>query len=107
MVVQHHAVGVSQQQGHGDWSELREGWMQQIQRGPGRKAAAEVSDLSLERRFTFQHDNDLKHPAKTTLEQLQDKSLTVPEWSNQSLDLNPTEHLRRDLKMEFRRFHPI
>ncbi|KAF7641684.1 hypothetical protein LDENG_00274860, partial [Lucifuga dentata] len=57
-------------------------------------------------RFTFQHKNDLKHPAKTTLERLQDKSLTVLE-SSQSPDLNPTEHLRRDLKMEFRHFHPI
>ncbi|KAF7644794.1 hypothetical protein LDENG_00215740, partial [Lucifuga dentata] len=64
-------------------------------------------DLRLGRLFTFQHDNDLKHPAKITLERLQDKSLTVLEWSSQSPDLNPTEHLRRDLKMEFRRFHPI
>jgi hypothetical protein len=29
----------------------------------------------------------------------QDKSLYVLEWPNQSLDLNPNEHLPRDLKI--------
>ncbi|KAF7643282.1 hypothetical protein LDENG_00242340 [Lucifuga dentata] len=37
-------------------------------RNTGRKPAPEVSDLRLGQLFTFQHDNDLKHPAKTTLE---------------------------------------
>ncbi|KAF7645979.1 hypothetical protein LDENG_00195490, partial [Lucifuga dentata] len=64
-------------------------------------------NLRLGQQFTFQHDNNLKHPAKTTLEQLQDKSLTVPECPSQNPDLNPTEHLKRDLKMEFRCFYPI
>ncbi|KAF7642382.1 hypothetical protein LDENG_00258750 [Lucifuga dentata] len=43
-------------------------------------------ECRLGQRFTFQHKNDLKHPAKTMLERLQDKSLTVPEWSSQSPD---------------------
>ncbi|KAF7666149.1 hypothetical protein LDENG_00119070 [Lucifuga dentata] len=44
-----------------------------------------AGNLRLGRQFTFQHDNDPKHPAKTML-------------PSQSPDLNPT-HLWRDLKM--------
>ncbi|KAF7657779.1 hypothetical protein LDENG_00021840 [Lucifuga dentata] len=75
------------------------------QRGPRRKPAPEGSDLRLGQRFTFQHDNDLKHTAKTTLERLQDKFLTVLERPSQSPDLNPTEHLWRDLFTDAS--HPI
>ena len=81
----------------------------QIQRGLWSKPAPEwISyNLRLGQRFTFQHDNDPKHTAKTRLEWLWDKSLTVLEWPSQSSDLKPVEHLWRDLKMAVhRRFLP-
>ena len=65
-----------------------------------------AQDLRVGQRFTFQLDNHPKHTAKTTQEWLPDKSLNVLEWRSQSLDLNPIEHLWRDLKIAVQRRSP-
>ena len=48
---------------------------------------------TLEDKFTFQQDNNLKHKAKFSLELLTKTTLNVPQWPSYNLDLNRLENL--------------
>ncbi len=62
--------------------------------------------LKMGRRWVFQHDNDPKHTAKATKVWLKKKHIKVLEWPNRFLDLNPIEHLWRELKVRVAKRQP-
>ena len=52
----------------------------------------------------FQQDNDPKHTSKWEKQWFSDKNIEVLEWSAQSLDLNPIEHLWHHLKSQLQQY---
>ena len=92
MVVAASAYGdVSHQQGLGHLSGQKGKWMEKNTELLEENLLLSARKLKLGRKFTFHHDNDLKHTPKATLEWLRNKKINLLEWPSQSPNLNPIE----------------
>lgn len=101
MVEQHHAVGCFLAAGTDRLVSIKGGMnnCSQIVRDPW-SLFQDVHKFRPCWRFTFQHNNKPKQTAKNTLQRLQDKAQNMLMKSSQRPDVNHTEHLWRESKME-------
>ena len=65
----------------------------------GNNLLPSVGPLKMGHGWVFQHDNDLKQSARATKKWLHKKHFKVLVWPSQSPDPNPTENLRKKLKL--------
>ncbi len=84
--------------GEDDCTVLRGGWMGHVSRDFGQQPPSLSKSIEDRSWLGLQHDNDPKHTARATKEWLSKKHVKVLEWPSQS-DLNPIEHLWRELKL--------